>query len=147
MSPLVLWLIWPALWVIPSDVLAFVAQFAAGASFEGRNTFFMAGLYQPTLAPLLPGAHPAEISPLVMVGLVAGLFSLHSKTRRSALVQPWLAQSVAAVRSGSQARGMLTIGALLVYSMSVWFIMTLGILKRDHYVMPVFPALDILGAV
>ncbi|HXV99194.1 MAG TPA: glycosyltransferase family 39 protein, partial [Anaerolineae bacterium] len=147
LSPLLLWLIWPALWVIPGEVLAFVAQFAAGASFEGRNTFFMGQIYTNQLLPhFYVVLILLRISPLVMVGLIAGLFSLRSKRYRSALIQPWLALPVAA-RSNPSARVMLTVGALLIYVVSVWLVMTLGILKRDHYVMPVFPALDILGAV
>ncbi|MBI1876782.1 MAG: glycosyltransferase family 39 protein [Chloroflexi bacterium] len=148
LSPLILWLMWPALWVIPAEVLAFVGQFAAGASFEGRNTFFMGQVYtNQLLLQFYVVLILLRISALTFIGGLAGLFSLWSPVRRQALAQPWLAGTISLDRTSPGIRAMMTIGTLALYSVSVWLIMTIGVLKRDHYVMPVFPALDILGAV
>jgi hypothetical protein len=144
---LMLLAMWPALWVVPREVFDLMAQFVTNTTLEGRFTFFMGHMYTNQLLPFFYVVIILlRISPLVLVGLIVGSVGIISGNRlvglRQQLIRGELLEKVSPT-----SRAVMTIGALLTYTISIWLIMTIGILKRDHYVMPAFPALDILGGI
>ncbi|MBN1815606.1 MAG: glycosyltransferase family 39 protein [Anaerolineae bacterium] len=121
--------LWPAMWSGPVDTLRRVWGKAAGYAEEGHTlgSYFLG---QPVHDPgwlFYPVATLFRLSPLTIIGLVAGIV--------------WLA------RRGSRFEHRLGVGVLLLYGMLFGAFMSLGAKKFDRYLLPVYPALEIVAAV
>jgi 4-amino-4-deoxy-L-arabinose transferase-like glycosyltransferase len=135
-APLTLWaaiagavfvLCWPGMWVQPWVALRNVVEGMSGYAqmpHEGSN-FFMG---QPRPDPgvwFYPVALLLRLSPLTVMGVLASstLWPLLRSNRRRALA------------------------ALCLYVLSFSVGMTLGAKKFDRYLLPVFPLVDLIGAI
>ena len=144
---LVFWSFWPALWVAPGAALNLVLGFATNTSIEGRTNYFMGRVYTNEALPLFYIVIILlRISPLALIGLMAGLIKLFSRKQLAALKSQLLNLPYPLAKVNLQARMIVTVGLLLLYTATIWLVVTIGVLKRDHYGMPMFPTLDILGA-
>ena len=141
--------LWPALWVAPLEVLEFMRGYAA-SSIDGRLNFFWGELTTDQQIMLFyPNAFLFRANPVVVLGvavitilaLTSGFYWLTNKTsRRIALTEKldeiWRMPVVAR----------FTLLALGVYSVIYGLVLTYGALKRDRYLMPVFPAILFIAA-
>lgn len=116
--------LWPALWVAPEATLS---QLWEGISGQGlsphENLNFFLG--QPTLVPgpsFYPVAYLFRTTPWILVGLCGSLPLLRGWGRRGLLLGLW------------------------AYSLLFALLMSLGAKKFDRYLLPVFPALDLVAA-
>jgi len=119
--------LWPAMWSDPIGTIGRMMDKAVGYAEEGHelgNYFLGRPVHDPGWL-FYPLAVLFRLSPLALVGLVAGLL--------------WLAKD-------SRPERRLGLGALLLYSGLFGAFMSLGAKKFDRYVLPVFPALDIVAA-
>lgn len=146
---LVFFALWPALWVAPLEVIAFMRDYARG-SIEGRLNFFWGQLTHDEPLPLFyPNAFLFRATPLTVLGvlLAAGIV----------LVSGWRLLRPGLSRAGRKASldrlwqmpvpARWTVLALGAYSVIYWLVMNAGALKRDRYLMPVFPAALFIAAV
>jgi 4-amino-4-deoxy-L-arabinose transferase-like glycosyltransferase len=121
--------LWPAMWVNPVGTMQGVLAQAIGYAEEGHSSgsyFFGRPVDDPGWL-FYPVALAFRLSPLVLAGLIAGVV--------------WVA------RSGNDAGRRFGVGVLLAYSVLFGLFMSLGAKKFDRYLLPVFPALDIVAAV
>lgn len=142
-GPVLLWLaaaaliyiaFWPAMWVAPDQIWQKMVFFAS-ESADGRPTFFMG---HHTETELLPLFYPVTLffrsTPLTLLGLGALVVA-----------------TVVFIRQSRQRAGFLTPGAvelslLALYCFLYISVMTVGLLKRSWYLLPVFPVMMILAA-
>jgi len=131
------WLFWPAMWVAPVDTLREVWHFVDAASddgFDGRGVFFWG-----TVHPDDPGAffYPVtlafRLTPLSLIGVIIAIIFLIATFR-----QHWPVRD----ETGWQWLG---VGLLLIYALMFIVMMTLGAKKYDRYLMPIYPALDLVA--
>jgi len=133
------WLFWPAMWVTPVKTLQEVWEFVGAAGEEGmdgRGVFFWGKVY-----PDDPGYgfYPVtllfRLTPLVLFGvlIVIGLLFLFRK-------QSWPVRD----ERGWQWSAVIL---LLAYTLAFFVMMTLGAKKYDRYIMPIFPALDLVAGI
>lgn len=139
--------LWPALWVAPLEVFTFMRNYAAD-SIDGRLNYFWGQLTSNGEAiPLFyPNAFLFRVTPLVLIGLaiVTGLMLIsawlllrHGFSRGGlALAQVW--QMPTTTR--------WTLLALGAYMVIYTIVLTLGALKRDRYLVPIFPAAMFVAA-
>jgi 4-amino-4-deoxy-L-arabinose transferase-like glycosyltransferase len=133
-----IWVVfWPAMWVRPLDVLRLVFDYTTRkAGSEGVNLFFMGQhFYNADPGPLFyPVVAFLRMTPLTMLGLALAAWG-----------------GVRSLRTKSPPDSPDTLGrsaiSLLIYILLYAAIMTFGSHKQDRYLMPVFPALDILAAI
>jgi hypothetical protein len=121
--------LWPAMWVDPVGTVQGVLDQAIGYAEEGHSSgsyFFGRPVDDPGWL-FYPVALAFRLSPLALVGLVAGVV--------------WIA------RSRGEAKQRFGVGVLLAYSVLFGIFMSLGAKKFDRYLLPVFPALDVVAAV
>jgi hypothetical protein len=128
-------LLWPAMWVDPLETVQRVLETGFGyaeAPHENLNFF----LGQVRLDPG-PGFYPVALlfrmTPLTMLGLAAALFFL-------------LKREGASGNKGCAKKQGASLAALLAYALLFGLFMTLGAKKFDRYLLPIFPALDIVAA-
>ena len=130
------WLVlWPAMWIRPLDVFELVFEYATRkAGSEGVNLFFMGrhffnedpgALFYPVVALM-------RVTPLTMLGLVLAAWGAWHSLRSGSL------SSLDPTRRA--------VISLLIYLVLYTGAMTFGSHKQDRYLMPIFPALDILAA-
>lgn len=142
-GPVLLWLaaaaliyvaFWPAMWVAP-DLIWQKMVFFASESADGRPTFFMG---HHTETELLPLFYPVTLffrsTPLTLLGLGALVIA-----------------TVVFIRQRRQRAGFLTpdaveLSLLALYCLLYISVMTVGLLKRSWYLLPVFPVMMILAA-
>lgn len=137
--------LWPALWVAPLTVLEFMGGYAA-SSIDGRLNFFWGHLTTGQQILLFyPNAFLFRATPLVLLGVVVvtglalagGWRWLRRKTDHPLnLERLWQMPSTAR----------LTVLALSLYAVIYGLVLTYGALKRDRYLMPVFPAVMFVAA-
>ncbi len=121
--------LWPAAWVDPVGTMQGVLGQAIGYAEEGHSSgsyFFGRPVDDPGWL-FYPVALAFRLSPLALVGLVAGVV--------------WM------VSSRNDAGRRFGMGVLLAYSLLFGIFMSLGAKKFDRYLLPVFPALDIVAGV
>lgn len=121
--------LWPAMWSQPVDTIKRVLDKATGYAEAGHtlgNYFLGRPVHDPGWL-FYPVATVFRLSPLTLIGLAAGL--------------------VWTVKRGGDARQRFSMGALLAYSVLYSVFMSLGAKKFDRYLLPVYPALQILAAV
>ncbi len=129
------WLLWPAMWTAPLQALGYVARFISDVGVSGRENYFFNQIYTDQLLPLFyPVVFILRITPLALVGLIAALGYLGQSWRRRSLGE-------------SDQRQPLLTALLLLFVLIYGVMMTIGTLKRDWYLLPVFPAIDVVAAV
>ncbi len=128
-------ILWPAMWVRPLDVLTLVFNYATRkAGSEGVNLFFMGRhFYNQDPGPLFyPVVALMRLTPLTMLGLaLAGWRAVRSLRTGSLISRDSTREAVV---------------PLVIYIALYTGVMTVGSHKQDRYLMPVFPAFDILAA-
>lgn len=138
------WALWPAMWVAPGAALEFLWGFAHNVGVEGRTNYFFGRLYEAEFLPLYyPVVFILRVTPVALAGLAAFaalLYVTMSRRYRSGLswVDAW-----AEATHGAIGEPVLWVAA---YALIFGMFMTVGVLKRDWYLMPAFPALDIVAA-
>jgi hypothetical protein len=130
------WALWPAMWVSPAKAVSFLLSFVDDVGVSGRDNYFFGQLYQDESLPwYYLVVYILRVTPLAWLGLLAALGYLgHSYRRWSHPGEP------------GSLRPTLTI-LILLFALIYGVMMTIGVLKRDWYLLPSFPALDIVAAV
>ncbi len=161
---LVVFAFWPALWVEPLAVFTFVRDYAA-SSIDGRLNYFWDRLTENEPLPLFyPNAFLFRATPLMVLGLtvITGLMLANAwRLRRgvSASTNEPMKESAKSL-SGLDASPLRslddlwqmpvptrwTLLALGAYGLIYWLVLNAGALKRDRYLMPIFPAACLLAA-
>jgi hypothetical protein len=159
-AALVVFTFWPALWVAPLTTFEFVRVFAASA-VDGRTNYFWGRLTTDEPLPLFyPIAFLFRATPLMVLGVVvmAGLVIVtvwRWLVQSDALAQPQSGLSYFSPRRFASfsfeawhmpASTRWTLLALGAYVLIFWIIINVGALKRDRYLLPVFPATIFLAA-
>ncbi|MFW9998408.1 MAG: ArnT family glycosyltransferase, partial [Candidatus Odinarchaeota archaeon] len=133
------WLFWPAMWVAPMETLQEVRHFVESAGdegFAGRGVFFWGEVYPDSPGYwFYPVALLFRITPLTLIGVIIAVVMLASTFKCR-----WPVRDEA----GWQWLGTVW---LLVYALLFVVMMTLGAKKYDRYLMPIFPALDLVAGV
>lgn len=131
---LTVWLLWPAMWVIPLKVLGVV--FGTGSQYvtegHGKGNFFLGQITRDPGPLFYPLAWLLRTTPLTLLGLLV-LGSIY--LRRVFYRRP---ENRLPVRMRS--------GSLLIYAVLFVAFMTLGEKKQDRYILPTYPVLDALAA-
>ena len=138
------WALWPAMWVAPGAALEFLLGFARNVGVEGRTNYFFGELYEAEFLPLYyPVVFILRVTPVTLVGLAAfAVLSGVTLARRFRAGLSW-ADAWTATTHRAIAWPILWVAA---YALIFGLFMTAGVLKRDWYLMPAFPALDIVAA-
>jgi 4-amino-4-deoxy-L-arabinose transferase-like glycosyltransferase len=120
--------LWPALWSDPMGTVARVLAKAIGYAEEGHESgnFFLGRPVDDPGPGFYPLAALFRLSPLALIGLIAALPRL--------------------VKGRDRPEQRFSLAALLLYSLLFGAFMTLGAKKFDRYLLPVFPALDLVAA-
>ncbi len=156
----VVFLLWPAMWVAPLATLQRVWQFSTaigGAGHELGNFWLGRPVDSPGLL-FYPAVLLWRSTPVSLIGLVLAiclLASLFLRRRRTEIetaettapmstVEPAYAKAGAAGRDAQRTAG----DAAAVLGFIIWFglFMSLGDKEFDRYLLPVFPAVDLLAA-
>jgi len=155
--------LWPAMWVIPADVLRtlfFVgSKYASGGHAKG-NYFLGTVSHDPGIL-FYPVTWLLRSSPLVWVGLavagISGIRVLYGRLTRT----PRLARhsdtdgkadsySTSTAQAGGISLSMQSAGRYLLLLLLFVFLfvafMTLGEKKQDRYVLPIYPVLNVVAA-
>lgn len=147
-TTLTVFALWPALWVAPVEVLLFMKEYAA-SSIDGRLNYFWGELTRDEPLPLFyPVAFLFRANPIVIVGvlittglaLVSGwrLFRARFSSHHGSVALDGLWQMPAVAR--------WTLLGLGAYTFIYWLVLNAGALKRDRYLMPIFPAAMFIAA-
>ena len=145
-TTLTIFIFWPALWVAPLEVFFFMRDYAAD-SIDGRLNYFWGELTHDEPLPLFyPNAFLFRATPLMLLGVAVttalALVSLGRLIRaglratRPDLNKLWQIPSAAR----------WTVLALGLYSVLYGLVLNAGALKRDRYLMPIFPAVTFIAA-
>lgn len=142
---LAFWALWPAMWVAPIRTLRVVTEFSQQAGEEGlagRGVFFWGQVYPDDPGPwFYPVALLFRMTPLCLLGVILAVITLMVRLIRT--------RSGARASPSPASDAWLGLGAtgLLFYSLIFIFAMSLGAKKYDRYLMPVFPALDLVAGI
>lgn len=161
--PFALWLgaatapffiLWPAMWVDPlATVLEMLTKGVYYVQSPHSNLNFFWGQVLDDPGPAFyPVALLFRITPLVAVGLVATIALLFSSLKLE--VRSWKLevrqtsnfQSPTSNLHSEDTHRLWVLIALLAYGLLFSLFMTTGAKKFDRYLLPVFPALDIIAA-
>lgn len=124
-------LLWPAMWTDPLGVLATVFDFAMEHANEPHvlGQYFLGGYVQDAGPLFYPLVWLLRTTPLNLLGLAALLIF----GRRRDKLHP------------GDKRMRTTIYLCVIYVLFSVVMMSLGAKKQDRYILPVFPALDLLA--
>lgn len=128
-------LLWPSMWVTPLETLGLVYDYTTRkVGAEGVNLFFMGQTYADSdPGPIFyPFILLMRLTPLALLG-----FTFYVLPRGGL----WHRKTFNIQRST-----FYTSCILLIYITIYALVMTLGSHKQDRYLLPIFPALDILAA-
>ncbi|MFN8456212.1 MAG: glycosyltransferase family 39 protein [Anaerolineae bacterium] len=139
-------LLWPAMWVTPLDTLSLVYDYATRkVGIEGVNLFFMGQTYADSdPGPIFyPFALLMRITPLALVGLTFYVlrftfYVVRELTEHAPRTTPKEDNPPVSAQPA-----LILLIFILIYAL----VMTLGSHKQDRYLLPIFPALDILAAI
>jgi 4-amino-4-deoxy-L-arabinose transferase-like glycosyltransferase len=136
---MVVWLLWPAMWVSPAKAMSFVLSFLSNVGVSGRDNYFFGHIYQAEPLPLYYlVVYLLRVTPLAWLGFLAALSYLGAFYLRK--------KHPAQHNAEAHERALLTL--LILTFVAVYGIMiSFGTLKRDWYLIPVFPCLDVVAAV
>lgn len=160
-SGLTLFLLWPALWVVPLEALTLVHKFTTSA-LDGRLTYFWGQLYRDNQAvPLFyPVAFAFRATPFMLLGclIFIGLalswfFQIGQRAWRTSpsnqvdfSLQHLLTLPAKHSLSALPRTTQWTLLALALYVLIFALAISMGALKRDRYLMPIYPATAFLAA-
>jgi hypothetical protein len=139
-------ILWPAIWVAPRETFSLVMNYATRkAGAEGINAFFLGQVLQnedagPLFYPLI---FLLRTTPLVLLGLLGMLWGGIRGWQR--LRRGW-DNDRPTFPITRAAPGWEAVLVLLAYVLLYGLIMTFGSHKQDRYLMPIFPAVDLLAA-
>lgn len=134
----VFWVLWPAMWVAPGKVLSFLISFVSDVGVSGRDNYFWGQVYQDKPLPsYYLVVYVLRVTPLACLGLLAAFWYLGRSYFRRSDLDPGRPAN----------RWPLLTALILVFALIYGAVMTLGTLKRDWYLLPAFPALDVVAAV
>ncbi len=138
--------LWPALWVAPVDVFVFMRDYAA-SSIDGRINYFWGNLTSDEPLPLFyPTAFLFRANPIVVCGvIVITVLTLLSAWR---WLRAWRQKRGVNLDELWQMPGVArwTLIALGAYAAIYGLAINVGALKRDRYLMPIFPAALFIAA-
>lgn len=146
LTTLVVFAFWPALWVAPLAVFEFVRDYAA-SSLDGRLNYFWGQLsYDEPLPLFYPVAFLFRATPLTVLGVsvITGLVAV-TAWRGSTQVGKSISQRPGEWW-GISATARWTLLALGAFAVIYWLTLDAGALKRDRYLLPVFPPAAFLAA-
>lgn len=134
----IFWLFWPGMWVAPAKALGFVLSFISDVGVSGRDNYFFGQIYRDEFIPLYyPVVYVLRVTPLAWLGTAVAVgWLVRLCWRRSRLN----------LCATARLQAVLTT-LLLTFPFIYTILMTLGTLKRDWYLIPAFPALDVVAAV
>ncbi len=142
-------LLWPSMWVDPLGTLAQMLDETFGKVDAGHLVFFMG---QPTLNPgpwFYPYVTAFRLTPVALVGVILSLWRFTIYELR---ITNYKGQRTNDKEQMTNDKGQMTndkeLTAFLWYF--VLFLLAFGLLspkKQDRYLLPVFPALDILAVI
>jgi 4-amino-4-deoxy-L-arabinose transferase-like glycosyltransferase len=139
-AALVVVLLWPALWTDPARALrAYVDEIASnGGRPNGDGQFFLGNAVGDPGPLFYPLADLFRMTPLTLLGLLAYFgFTIYDLRLR---------RHPAIANRESQIVNQRVLLALLAFVLFWTLVMTLGPKKFDRYVLPTWPALEILAA-
>ncbi len=132
------WLLWPAMWVSPAKAIGYIASFTSNVGVTGRDNYFFGQVFNDELLPsYYLVVYVLRVSPLTWLGLLAA-FGYFGET--------CLRRSHFNFVNSENSQPLLT-ALILAFALIYGAMMTVGTLKRDWYLLPAFPALDIVAAV
>jgi hypothetical protein len=147
---LVVAMLWPALWVDPSRALGSYLEeiFSNGGRPNGDGQFFLGRAVGDPGPLFYPVVNLFRMTPVTLLGLLVLPLALRQPPRRQEtgdrrqetgdLSSRWFGG-----RSSAEQRALLTLCAFVLF----WtLVMTLGPKKFDRYVLPTWPAIEILAA-
>ena len=142
--------LWPAMWVDPvgtvQGVLAKAIGYAEGGHESGN--FFLGRPVDDPGPGFYPLATLFRLSPLTLIGLIAALPRLVKGKDCPDSAADEITPPGVKNRPGTVIYAVpFDLAVLLLYSVLFGAFMTLGAKKFDRYLLPVFPALDLVGAV
>jgi len=130
---------WPAMWVMPLDVLrtVFTIGFKYASSGHAKGNFFLGSVSNDPGALFYPVSWLLRSSPLAWAGLTAlGWLAWRSARSTPGRAQPrWQPNRVWPI-----------LAWLAVYVVAFLAFMTMGEKKQDRYLLPVYPVLSIMAA-
>lgn len=133
------WLFWPAMWVTPLKTLQEVWEFVGAAGEEGmdgRGVFFWGKVYPDDPGyGFYPVALLFRLTPSVLFGVLIAIVFLFLIRKRG-----WPVRDERGWQWGA-------VVLLLVYALAFFVMMMLGAKKYDRYLMPIFPALDLVAGI
>jgi 4-amino-4-deoxy-L-arabinose transferase-like glycosyltransferase len=122
--------LWPAMWIDPAGTVLRMLDETLGKVSEGHLVFFMG---QPTLNPgawFYPYVIPFRMTPVTLLGALASLgllaWRLAGRARRG--------------------EGYAVVALLWFFVISLLLFGNVSPKKQDRYLLPLFPALDLLAA-
>jgi len=131
---LTLWLLWPAMWVSPLQVLETVIGTGTTYMVEGhgKGTFFLGQISRDPGLLFYPVTWLFRTTPLTMVGFAAwAFFFLYGKSKR---------------QGEMNSPSMILFDMLLLYIVLFTAFITLVGKKQDRYLLPIYPAIETLAA-
>jgi 4-amino-4-deoxy-L-arabinose transferase-like glycosyltransferase len=149
--------LWPALWVAPGAALARMVReaLANGDSPHGWGNFFWGNPIADPGPLFYPVALALRLGPLTTIGLLIGLLVLAWRipqglrvARRARLSTNHTVTALFRryVQPVEQGRAGTVYLFLSFFSLLFVLVMTLAAKKFDRYLLPIFPALDVLAA-
>jgi hypothetical protein len=150
---LVVALLWPALWVDPSRALGSYLEeiFSNGGRPNGDGQFFLGRAVGDPGPLFYPVVNLFRMTPVTLLGLLVLPLALRRpriEDRRSKIEDRARPSSIlhppsSSIRWSTQQRALLALCAFVLF----WtLVMTLGPKKFDRYVLPTWPAIEILAA-
>lgn len=132
------WALWPGMWTTPLQALGYMAHFVSDVGVSGRDNYFFNRTYTDEILPLFyPAVFILRVTPLALLGLIGAGGYLWQVYRPRGDDNS----------ADTSHRYAPLVTLLLLFVLIYGAMMTFGTLKRDWYILPIFPALDVVAAV
>jgi len=144
-SVAVVFIFWPAMWVVPLEALETVffigSKYATGGHAKGN--YFLENISKDPGVFFYPVTWLYRTSPLVIIGIVSLVIVWVSNLKhiRSGEKQP--------IRDSTNPNQLLFryIPIMLLFIFGFYLLMTIGEKKQDRYFLPAYPWLDLMAAI